>query len=93
MRLLDETVVAINAVAHEQNVALSTVWRWAQRGVRGVQLETFAIGGKRYTTREAFGRFVERTTAAASRKPPPALRSERAKQIEAAKNEIRDLMQ
>ena len=44
---------------------LSTVWRWHLRGVRGVRLETFMWGGKRFTTVEALRRFQERVTAAA----------------------------
>jgi len=53
-------------------------------GARGVKLESFSIGGRRYTTLEAFVRFVEATTAAAAgdapspctmqARPQPALR-------------------
>jgi hypothetical protein len=42
---------------------ISTVYRHFTRGCRGVRLETFVVGGKRYTTIEAIQRFVERTTA------------------------------
>jgi hypothetical protein len=37
---------------------VSTLWRWSRRGVRGVTLETVSIGGRRYTSREALGRFT-----------------------------------
>ena len=36
----------------------SSLWRWSTRGVRGVRLESFCIGGKRYTTEKAVGRFL-----------------------------------
>ena len=42
----------------------STIWRWYRHGVRGVQLETVVIGGRRYTSREALQRFIRRTTEA-----------------------------
>lgn len=42
----------------------STLNRWWRRGVRGVRLETFLVGGKRFTTRDAMLRFFEATTAA-----------------------------
>ncbi len=42
----------------------ATIWRWHQRGVRGVKLETFVAGGRRFTTEEAIERFIHRTTAA-----------------------------
>ncbi len=42
----------------------STMWRWYKRGVRGIRLETVVIGGKRYTSREALQRFIDRTTEA-----------------------------
>jgi len=44
---------------------LATIWRWAQRGVRGIKLETVAIGGRRYVSPEAVERFIAATTAAA----------------------------
>lgn len=37
----------------------STIWRWAQRGVRGVHLETRRLGGTLYTSLEALDRFSE----------------------------------
>jgi len=36
----------------------ATVWRWSQRGVRGVRLESILVGGKRFTSREAIERFI-----------------------------------
>lgn len=41
---------------------ISAVYRWAQRGVRGVRLEVIRIGGATYTTREALQRFAEHLT-------------------------------
>ena len=41
---------------------ISTVWRWHHRGCRGIRLETAVIGGRRFTSREAIVRFIERTT-------------------------------
>jgi hypothetical protein len=35
-----------------------TVERWHLRGIRGVRLETALVGGRRYTTEEAIGRFL-----------------------------------
>lgn len=40
----------------------STVHRWIKRGVRGIQLETIRIGGRRYTSVEAIHRFIEATS-------------------------------
>jgi hypothetical protein len=39
---------------------VSTLWRWAMRGRRGVRLETIQIGGSRCTSREAILRFFTR---------------------------------
>jgi hypothetical protein len=43
---------------------IATLWRWRTRGVAGVQLETLAVGGRRFTTVESLYRFIERVTAA-----------------------------
>ncbi len=65
VNLLDEQRLTLNQLAKQEGVNPSTVWRWSLRGVRGVELETFSVGARRFTTSEAFARFVEGTTAAA----------------------------
>jgi hypothetical protein len=59
--LLSETRISLNELAREQNVALSTCWRWCLRGIKGHTLESIAIGGRKFTTREAFARFIAAT--------------------------------
>ena len=41
----------------------STFWRWWNRGIRGVRLETVLVGGKRFTTAEAMQRFADALSA------------------------------
>lgn len=38
---------------------LSTVHRWASRGLKGIRLEIVQVGGTRFTTAEAVHRFFE----------------------------------
>ena len=59
--LLSESRLSLTELAKQQRIAVSTCWRWAIRGIRGHRLECFSLGGRRYTTREAFQRFVART--------------------------------
>ncbi len=70
--LLAESRLSLAELARREGMAVSTVWRWTLRGVRGVKLETFSVGAKRCTTGEAFGRFVDATTAAAQGVTAPA---------------------
>jgi len=42
-------------------VSPSTLWRWANSGIRGVFLETIRIGGCTCTTKESLQRFYEAT--------------------------------
>jgi hypothetical protein len=70
MTMLTEIRLTLTELAHREGVNPCTVWRWAGRGVRGIVLETFTIGGRRYTTAEAFDRWVTATTAAASGRSP-----------------------
>ena len=44
---------------------ISTIFRWGDRGVCGVRLETVRCGGRRCTSHEALDRFTQRVTAAA----------------------------
>ena len=64
---------------------VSTVWRWVQRGARGVKLDTVLVGGRRYTSKEALQSFVERSTAAANSDATPVRTSkQRERAIEQA---------
>ena len=72
MTLLSEQRLTLNQLAKQEGVNPSTVWRWSLRGVRGVKLETFSVGARRFTTIEAFGRFVDGTTAVAQGEQPQA---------------------
>jgi hypothetical protein len=75
----------------DRGVNVATIWRWMQRGIRGIKLETILIGGQRMTTREAMRRFFAATTEAADgRAPSPAPSLHRQKQIEAAERELAD---
>jgi len=42
---------------------VTSVYRWFTKGSRGAKLETIVVGAKRFTSVEAIGRFIERTTA------------------------------
>jgi len=46
---------------------LSTLYRWATRGLRGIVLETIQVGGTACTSLEALQRFFDRLTAARTR--------------------------
>src|SRR5688572_11109360 len=74
----NEQVIPLSAAAREvpnrdsgRGVNISTVWRWALKGSRGVKLETCFCGGIRMTSREALQRFYERVTAAADGEEAP----------------------
>lgn len=67
--MLNEDRLTLNELARQEALSPCTIWRWTGRGVKGVQLETFTVGGRRFTTKQAFKRFVEATTAAASGQP------------------------
>lgn len=69
---------------------VSTVWRWIQRGVRGVTLDTVLVGGRRYTSKEALQSFVERSTAADCNTAPPRTSRQREREISRAEREAAD---
>lgn len=57
-QLLLETRISLTKLAQEQGVSVPTSWRWAQRGIGGHILETMSVGGRKFTTREAFQRWI-----------------------------------
>lgn len=44
------------------------LWRWHKKGIRGIRLETILVGGRRYTTANAWSDFIEKTTLASDKK-------------------------
>jgi hypothetical protein len=69
--LINEQRISLSALAKREGVNVSTCWRWCLRGVKGHHLESLIVGGRRYTTVEAFVRFVERTSAGIIGEPAP----------------------
>lgn len=57
--------------ANGRRVHISTIYRWVQRGVNGIRLETIRVGGTTCTSMEALQRFCDRL----SRDDEPAERS------------------
>ncbi len=46
---------------------ISTLWRWCNRGIRGVRLEHVRLGHRMCTSREALNRFLNALTADSER--------------------------
>ncbi len=94
MTNVTEQKLSLTQLAHQQNVSISAVWRWAQRGVRGVKLETFLVGGRRFTNPTFFSEFVDATTRAADGGlplPQPRTNRQRESSIAAAERELSKL--
>jgi len=68
-------------------INISTLWRWATAGVRGVRLETIMVGGSRCTSFEAVERFCATLTAGVNATAPPVSR-QRQQRIKAAEKHL-----
>jgi hypothetical protein len=66
---LSEAAKAVPRRRKGRKTHLSTIYRWATVGVRGVVLETLQCGGSRVTSREALQRFFERLSGPAPSAP------------------------
>jgi hypothetical protein len=80
-KILSETRLTLSQLARAQGVNTATTWRWALKGVRGVKLESLAIGGRRITSQEAFERFIASTNPQATATPPAQTPHQRRKSI------------
>jgi hypothetical protein len=73
-----------------RKVAISTIYRWIFRGVRGTRLRSVRIGGRRYITERALSDFLsaaervdtERRNPDVPARPPSAGQVERALDVE-----------
>ena len=63
LTLLTEDVVSMSDAAKlfPGGVSVASIYRWADRGVKGVKLETIRYGSKRQTSVQAVHRFLSRT--------------------------------
>jgi hypothetical protein len=86
--LRDETKVSLPDLAKRLDVHISTVWRWCLRGVRSHRLESFSIGGRRYTTGEAFARWSGLINGST---PPIRTSSQRAAALRQADRDLDDV--
>ena len=59
---LAEAARSLPRLRGSRKVHVSTLYRWINRGVRGVRLEAARIGRTLVTSREALQRFSERLT-------------------------------
>src|SRR5689334_2833641 len=67
---------------HGRLVHLSTIYRWVTVGSRGVKLQTWLVGGARYTSSEALRQFVENLTAARDGRVPTPVAAAAARQAD-----------
>ncbi|WP_306796936.1 DUF1580 domain-containing protein [Rhodopirellula halodulae] len=63
LALLTEDIVSMSEAAKlfPGGVSVASIYRWADRGVKGVCLETVRYGSKRQTSVQAVHRFLKRT--------------------------------
>ena len=71
-------------------IHISAVYRWVQRGVRGIHLEVVRVGGTSYTSREALQRFA--TSPTTSFQLPMLVTTTRQKQIDSANRRVQELL-
>ena len=87
-----ETLLPPNLACNEfpGRVSLATVWRYmGPHGVRGVTLESFVCGGKRWTSKEAIERFIAAQNVEEA--PPPSITpAQRRCQSEAARQSLKE---
>src|SRR3954467_7068933 len=96
-----ETLVTFAQAASElprrrrgRKTHVSTLYRWATVGCRGVRLETIQVGATRCTSREALQRFFERLSqggGAAGSPQPRRSTIKRQRQSEEAGRELEKL--
>ncbi len=67
-----ELVKSIPRRRQNRPIALSTLHRWRQNGIRKVRLETVRVGGSWMTSMEAYHRFIHRVTQCFAPNETPA---------------------
>ncbi len=94
----EETVVRLaDAPSHlpsrrgGKRLHIATLYRWSQRGCRGIKLETVQVGGTLCTSLEALQRFCDRLTAGDDATSPSELRTRESPALTRSKRIADDL--
>ena len=69
---------------------VATLYRWASRGLRGVQLETIQIGGTMCTSLEALQRFFDQLSTPTQPNSRTQVASSRMRILDAASERLRE---
>lgn len=58
--ILDQRLITIKEAANSipTRPHFATIWRWIERGCRGHKLQSWLVGGQRYTSLEAIETFL-----------------------------------
>lgn len=88
--LLSEPRISLNALAHREGVHRQTVVRWCDRGCNGHVLESFCLGGRRYSTQPAFVRWHAARNS--TKLPATTAPTQRLLGFEATERELDDLL-
>jgi hypothetical protein len=90
----NETLLTLAEAARSLpgRVHVSSLWRWARRGIKGVKLESIAIGGRRFTSIESLQRFADQLSEIDSKHQSSLTDAGvRERRLEAVEQELRDL--
>jgi hypothetical protein len=63
---LNEVPALLPSRGSGKRIHISAIYRWAQRGIRGIRLEVIRVGGTTYTSREALQRFASPSPTAST---------------------------
>jgi hypothetical protein len=87
--LLSEPRISFTKLAQREGVHVVTVWRWSLRGCKGHVLESFSVGGRKFTTEPAFRRWVSNINEGT--KVVIKTSRQRQREIDAAKRELDEI--
>jgi hypothetical protein len=59
----DSEDLSLSQIAKKAKCSIATAWRWALYGIRGVRLESWLKGGRRFSSAAALQRFNDRLNA------------------------------
>lgn len=85
MQLTDQNFLSIKSAAayFPNRPHIATVWRWITKGVKGHRLESWVIGGGRYTSTAAIDKFLS-----ALNNEPVTVSKDRAKRLKQVNREL-----
>ncbi len=92
--IMDQDLISIKQAAKliPTRPHIATIWRWIEHGCRGHKLQSWLVGGQRFTSRDAIEDFFAKLNPETAQTPiPTSTPKKRQREIDRAEKDLAEM--